>query len=210
MHAVKLLRHVAYNCPITSNWRVQLLCSNKGCLWPIRFENFDIVMIRITNHLLISGRCTEDYHCVGCVDTRLLCHERSWKLLVIHIGFSFITLDLDYKLVIINKLLLPMCGLLIPKWADTRSSLRFLEIAPNLWDWCIEQTNKIMFETQALVPGEPIKLNCMVPLLDWCCINVSNCPGNGGLWQYYGITNYLEKASRGKETQRLKNLNSCR
>ena len=109
-----------------------------------------------------------------------------------------------------NNQLLPMCGLLIPKWADTQSSPQFLEIAPNLWDWCIEQTNKIMFETQALVPGEPIKLNCMVPLLDWCCINVSNCPGNGGLWQYYGITNYLEKASRGKETQRLKNLNSCR
>ena len=35
------------NCPVTSAWRVQLsnYCSNQGCWWPIRFENFDIVMM---------------------------------------------------------------------------------------------------------------------------------------------------------------------
>ena len=46
---VQLLRHDAYNCPITSAWRVQL--SNYGwnqvCWGPIRFENFDIVVIII-------------------------------------------------------------------------------------------------------------------------------------------------------------------
>jgi len=41
---VQLLRHDAYNCTITSAWRVR---TNQGCWWPIRFENFDIVMIRI-------------------------------------------------------------------------------------------------------------------------------------------------------------------
>ena len=35
-------------CPITQAWRVQLYNygSNQGCWWPIRFENFDIVMIK--------------------------------------------------------------------------------------------------------------------------------------------------------------------
>ena len=44
---VKLLRHDAYNCIITSPWRVQLYNYgwNQACWWPIRFENFDIVMI---------------------------------------------------------------------------------------------------------------------------------------------------------------------
>ena len=36
-----------YNCTITSTWHLQLYNygSNQGCWWPIRFENFDIVMI---------------------------------------------------------------------------------------------------------------------------------------------------------------------
>ena len=44
---VQLLRHDAYNCTITSAWRVQLYNYgwNQACWWPIRFENFDIVMI---------------------------------------------------------------------------------------------------------------------------------------------------------------------
>ena len=46
---VQLLRHDAYNCPITSAWRVQLSNYgwNQACWWPIRFENFDIVVIMI-------------------------------------------------------------------------------------------------------------------------------------------------------------------
>ena len=44
---VQLLRHDAYNCPITSAWRVQLSNYgwNQACWGPIRFENFDIVVI---------------------------------------------------------------------------------------------------------------------------------------------------------------------
>ena len=44
---VQLLRHDAYNCTITSAWRVQLYNYgwNQVCWWRIRFENFDIVMI---------------------------------------------------------------------------------------------------------------------------------------------------------------------
>ena len=44
---VQLLRHDAYNCTITSAWRVQLYNygSNQGCWWLIRFKTFDIVMI---------------------------------------------------------------------------------------------------------------------------------------------------------------------
>ena len=43
----KLLRDDAYNCPITSAWRVQRYNYgwNQACWWPIRFENFDIVVI---------------------------------------------------------------------------------------------------------------------------------------------------------------------
>ena len=50
---VQLLRHDAYNCPITSAWRVQLSNYgwNQACWGPIRFENFDIVVI----NLLISS-----------------------------------------------------------------------------------------------------------------------------------------------------------
>jgi len=46
---VQLLRHDAYNCPITSAWCVQLSNYgwNQACWWPIRFENFDIAMIMI-------------------------------------------------------------------------------------------------------------------------------------------------------------------
>ena len=46
---VQLLRHDAYNCPITSAWRVQLSNYgwNQGCWGPIRFENFDIVVISL-------------------------------------------------------------------------------------------------------------------------------------------------------------------
>ena len=45
---VQLLRHDAYNCPITSAWRVQLSNYgwNQACWWPIRFKNFDIVVIK--------------------------------------------------------------------------------------------------------------------------------------------------------------------
>jgi len=39
------------------------------------------------------------------------------------------------------------------------SSPWFLQIALNSWDWCKGETSKIMFKTQALVPGKPIKLN---------------------------------------------------
>ena len=44
---VQLLRHDAYNCPITSAWRVQLsnYVWNQACWGPIRFGNFDIVVI---------------------------------------------------------------------------------------------------------------------------------------------------------------------
>ena len=37
---VQLLRHDAYNCPITSAWRLQLYNYgwNQACWWPIRFE----------------------------------------------------------------------------------------------------------------------------------------------------------------------------
>ena len=44
---VQLLRPDAYNCTITSAWRVQLYNYgwNQGCWWPIRFKNFDIVII---------------------------------------------------------------------------------------------------------------------------------------------------------------------
>ena len=49
MRTVQLLGHDAYNCTITSAWRVQLYNygSNQGCWWPIRYKNFDIVMIII-------------------------------------------------------------------------------------------------------------------------------------------------------------------
>ena len=49
MRIVQLLRHDAYNCTIISAWRVQLYNygRNQACWWPIRFENFDIVMIII-------------------------------------------------------------------------------------------------------------------------------------------------------------------
>ena len=47
---VQLLRHDAYNSTITSAWPVQLYyCGpNQGCWWPIRFENFDVVIIIIS------------------------------------------------------------------------------------------------------------------------------------------------------------------
>ena len=46
---VQLRRHDAYNCTITSPWRVQLYNygSNQGCWWPITFKNFGIVVIII-------------------------------------------------------------------------------------------------------------------------------------------------------------------
>jgi len=52
---VQLLRHDAYNCTITSAWRVQLYnyCWNQACWWPIRFENFDIVVITLLLLLLL-------------------------------------------------------------------------------------------------------------------------------------------------------------
>ena len=66
---VQLLRHDAYNCPITaeiravvdqsitSAWRVQLSNYgwNQGCCGPIRFENFDIVVI---NCIIVLSYCT--------------------------------------------------------------------------------------------------------------------------------------------------------
>ena len=55
MRTVQLLRHDAYNCTITSAWRVQLYNygSNQGCWWPIRFENFDIVMMMMMMMMMI-------------------------------------------------------------------------------------------------------------------------------------------------------------
>ena len=50
---VQLLRHDVYNCPITQAWRVQLSNYgwNQACWWPIRFENFDIVVINSLNNI---------------------------------------------------------------------------------------------------------------------------------------------------------------
>ena len=71
---VQLLRHDAYNCPITSAWRVQLYNYgwNQACWWPIRFENFDIVVIRsLIKHLVfrleVKWRCI----CLSCTDSAL-------------------------------------------------------------------------------------------------------------------------------------------
>ena len=52
---VQLLRHDAYNCTITSAWRVQFYYYgwNQACWWPIRFGNFDIVMIMIMIIIII-------------------------------------------------------------------------------------------------------------------------------------------------------------
>ena len=52
---VQLLRHDTYNCPTTSAWRVQLSNYgwNQACWWPIRLENFDIVVIIIIIIIII-------------------------------------------------------------------------------------------------------------------------------------------------------------
>jgi len=44
---VQLLRHDVYNSTVTSAWHVQLYNYdwNQACWWPIRFKNFDIVVI---------------------------------------------------------------------------------------------------------------------------------------------------------------------
>ena len=56
---VQLLRHDAYNCT-TSAWRVQLYNYgwNQACWWPIRFENFDIVVI---SFVIASIQCTNKF-----------------------------------------------------------------------------------------------------------------------------------------------------